>query len=76
MLILALFAVLAMIFLLCFRTWRFRPPKAATVSSSEIPIDTATAVTHLQGMLRCRTVSAPELRDETEFVKFRALLPE
>lgn len=76
MLILALFAVLAMIFLLWFRAWRFRPPEAATVSSSEIPIDATGAVAHLQGMLRCRTVSAPELRDETEFEKFRALLPE
>jgi carboxypeptidase PM20D1 len=42
----------------------------------EIPVDRDRAVRHLQAMVRCQTISTPELRREEEFEKFRALLPE
>ena len=59
-----------------FRAWRFRPPARPAVTGEDIPLNAEAAVAHLQGMLRCRTVSAPEVRREEEFEKFRALLPE
>ncbi len=59
-----------------FRAWRFRPPAPSAAAGEDIPLDAQAAVAHLQGMLRCRTVSAPEERREEEFEKFRALLPE
>lgn len=58
------------------RAYRFQPPKRLPVSPEEIPVDKDKAVRHLQEMIRCRTVSTPEYRDEAEFQKFRALLPE
>ena len=78
MLILWIFLGLLAVFLgaLFLRTWRFRPPVPAPVVPEDIPIDASAAVEHLQRMIRCRTVSTPELREEAEFVKFRRLLPE
>ncbi len=72
MLILLLVFLLAVLLL---RALRFRPPVRSNVSVRAIPIDAASAVSHLQAMVRCRTISAPELRDEQEFQRFRDLLP-
>lgn len=74
MLILPVLAVLGLL-ILGIRAWRFRPPAPSPVPAEDIPIDSDAAVAHLQAMLRCRTVSAPALRLEAEFEKFRALLP-
>lgn len=60
--------------LLCLRAWRFRPQPRTAPNAEDIPIDGNAAVEHLRSMIRCRTVSALELRDETEFQKFRDLL--
>jgi carboxypeptidase PM20D1 len=61
---------------LCLRAWRFRPEVHPAAQAEDIPICKETAVAHLQAMVRCRTVSAWELRREEEFEKFRQLLPE
>ncbi len=58
------------------RAWRFCPPKKQTAAQNEITVDAARAVEHLQAMLRCKTISEPEMREEAEFEKFRDLLPE
>ena len=77
MLILILPAGLILFVLILFlRALRFRPPVPAAPASSDIPIDRDSAVSHLQAMVRCKTVSGPELREETEFEKFRTLLPQ
>jgi len=57
------------------RSFRFRPKACPAPEQEEIPIDADAAVEHLRQMVRCRTVSALEGRDEAEFEKFRALLP-
>ena len=54
----------------------FQPPKRETAADIEPAVDRDKAVAHLQEMIRCRTISTPELRQEEEFEKFRALLPE
>lgn len=61
---------------MCLRAWRFRPPDPLPVEAEDIPIDDGAAVEHLQAMIRYRTVSEPGQRDEGEFEKFRALLPQ
>lgn len=78
MLIFLIFAVIALTIggILWFRAWRFRPPEVTAEATEDIPIDGGSAVEHLRRMIRCRTVSAPELRDEREFETFRALLPD
>lgn len=70
-------AVMVLLALLLIRAWRFRPPDipVPTDLDTDIPIDANTAVAHLREMIRCRTVSAPALRVEREFEKFRNLLP-
>ena len=54
----------------------FQPPKRETAADIEPAVDRDKAVAHLQEMIRCRTISTPELRQEEEFEKFHALLPE
>ncbi len=68
--------LLLVMILLTVRALRFRPQAAETPEIREIPIDGEQAVRHLREMIRCRTVSAPALREEKEFERFRALLPE
>lgn len=69
--------ILALCFLgMCLRAARFRPEKRSNGAGEEIDLDDGAAVEHLRRMIRCRTVSEPALRDEAEFEKFRALLPE
>lgn len=69
-------ALLLLLGILLLRAERFRPPEKAPQTAEEISVDRERAVAHLREMLRCRTISTPELRDEREFEKFRALLPE
>ena len=57
------------------RAAMFQPPKREATPDTEPMVDRDKAVSHLQAMIRCRTISAPELRDEGEFEKFRKLLP-
>lgn len=71
---LGILAVLAMICIV--RAVRFQPPKQERKPDAEPVVDRDKAVAHLQAMIRCRTISTPELRDEAEFEKFRSLLPE
>lgn len=71
-----LLAALGLLFWMLFRAHRFRPPEKTKNPSEEVRVDGQRAVDHLQAMLRCRTVSAPEYRDEREFARFRELLPE
>ena len=61
--------------LLLIRAARFTPPEAEPAPADDIPIDGEKAASHLQEMLRCRTVSAPAERDEGEFIRFRTMLP-
>ncbi len=62
--------------LLLVRAWRFRPPEVPAVPGEDIPLDQDRAVMHLREMIRCRTISAQDQREEREFKKFRALLPQ
>ena len=75
-----LVAVLGMILVLAVicvvRAAMFQPPNRKVTPDTEPPVDRDKAVAHLQAMIRCRTISTPELRDEGEFEKFRSLLPE
>ena len=57
------------------RAAMFQPPKREVTPDTEPVVDRDKAVSHLQAMIRCRTISTPELRDEGEFEKFRNLLP-
>lgn len=72
-----LFPALAVLFvlILCVRAALFRPAVEELPKAEEIAIDADAAVSHLREMVRCKTVSAPEKREEAEFEKFRALLP-
>lgn len=78
MLIALLILLLLVLFfaILLLRTLRFRPAPAQKIPDDGLTVDTARAVSHLRQMIRCRTISIPELRQEEEFEKFRALLPE
>lgn len=62
--------------ILCLHAWRFTPPEYTQPEISDIPIDQDAAIAHLQAMVRCKTISAEGLREESEFEKFRALLPQ
>ena len=72
---LAAVLLLGILLVLGVRTARFRPEPIEAPPADEIPLDGAAAVEHLRQMIRCRTVSAPEERDEAEFERFRDLLP-
>lgn len=63
------------VLILFLRAARFCPPGRPKPDAADIPIDGDSAVSHLQSMVRCQTVSVPELRQEAEFENFRALLP-
>ncbi len=70
--------ILVIVLFLCgllLRAVRFRPEQPEPGPIEEVSIDGDAAAAHLQAMVRCRTVSAPEERDEREFQKFRDLLP-
>lgn len=69
-------ALLIFLGILLVRAAAFRPPEREKNTTEPVEVDKERAVKHLQAMVRCRTVSAPELQEEAEFEKFRALLPE
>lgn len=74
-----IFVLIALVLFFAFlilRTVRFRPEEKAQAVFEDIPVDRDRAVGHLQEMIRCRTVSEEALRDESQFEKFRSLLPE
>lgn len=64
------------VLILCLRAWRFLPQPRTAPESTDIPMNGDAAISHLRAMIRCETVSAPELRQEAEFEKFRNLLPQ
>ena len=59
------------------RAVKFKPKDNYTASGTAIDLDEEKIVKNMQEMIRCKTVSYtdPELIDETEFEKFRDLLP-
>lgn len=67
--------VLLFLCILLLRAYRFRPPVGSVSPADDISVDTTRAVAHLREMIRCRTVSTEDLREEAEFEKFRTLLP-
>ena len=69
-------AVIVFVGVLALRGARFVPPEKTEIQEEEPQVDRDRAVRHLQAMVRCKTVSTPELRDEGEFQRFRDLLPE
>lgn len=73
--ILLVLLVVAAIWMLV-RAARFRPPERTETPDAEPRVDRDRAVEHLREMIRCRTISTPELRREEEFERFRNLLPE
>ncbi|MCL2696375.1 MAG: M20/M25/M40 family metallo-hydrolase, partial [Clostridiales bacterium] len=74
-LILGLFT--AFIGVLLARALAFRPLKTEPLAAEEIAVNEEQIIDRLAQMIRCRTVSHldPSLVDETEFEKFRQLLP-
>lgn len=61
--------------ILCLRALRFRPSAPTQTEHLDVAIDRDAAIAHLQAMIRCKTISAAEFREEAEFEKFRNLLP-
>lgn len=70
-----LLLLLALAVFMVIRAVAFRPNRSISKDEEEPVADRARAVEHLQEMIRCKTISTPELRDEKEFEKFRNLLP-
>lgn len=70
--------IVAFLAVLIIRAAMFRPKKEEPVAAEAVEFDRQKAVDDLRKMIQCKTVSYrdPELIDETEFDKFRALLPE
>lgn len=68
-------SIFLILFALLLRAYRFRPPIKASLPPESIPSVSPLAVEHLRAMVQCRTISAPALRNEAEFERFRALLP-
>lgn len=64
------------IFILLIRTLNFKPQNTWTPSGDPVELDQDTIVSHLQEMIRCKTISYDdsELIDEQEFEKFQELL--
>ena len=69
-------AVILFLGILALWGMKFTPPARKTETGEEPVVNRERAVRHLQAMIRCKTISTPELRDEGEFQKFRDLLPE
>lgn len=73
--LLALLAALVTIVLI--RTALFKPKKTAYTETGEVSVDRDAAVSALQQLLRCKTVSYhnPSMEDDSEFDKLVELLP-
>ena len=69
--------VIAFLAVIIVRTLRFVPKEAEREEPSPVTFDGDKAVSDLCEMIRCKTVSHtdPALDDESEFQKFKALLP-
>ena len=70
--------VLLLIAVLLIRTLRFRPKAGVKLQENAEDFDRDKAVTNLQKMLKCKTVSYRDasLEDDAEFQKFIGLLPQ
>ena len=66
-----------MLLVMLVRTLLFVPKKGPAVSDKEITFDREAAVSNLQQLIRCKTVSYKDasLEDDEEFKKLQALLP-
>lgn len=73
--LLALIAFLAVLFL---RALAFKPQSEETANAVPETLDEQKAISHLQTLIRCKTVSYRDktLEDNTEFEKLEALLPQ
>jgi carboxypeptidase PM20D1 len=69
--------IVAFLAVILIRAAMFRPPEEKERKPEEISFDREAAVTALQELVRCRTVSYydPSLEDDAEFEKFIDLLP-
>ena len=69
--------VLAFVAVVVIRTLRFKPQAGPAVMEEEITFDKEKAVTNLQALVRCKTISNrnPVLEDDAEFEKLIAMLP-
>ena len=76
--IVILILVLAFVAVLLIRTLNFKPKPGPAVSDEEIVFDKDKAVSSLQALVRCKTVSYRDhsLEDDAEFEKLIAMLPE
>ena len=72
-----LLALLIFIFVLVIRALRCVPKNQPQAIAEKEPVDREAAVSHLQELIRARTVSYRDqsLEDEKEFEKLEALLP-
>ncbi len=70
-------AVVLLIGVLVIRTLHFTPKEGPLVDDAPISFDREAAVSHLQQLVRCKTVSYRDhaLEDEAEFQKLLGLLP-
>lgn len=68
----------AFVTVLVMRTLQFKPEPQAPVAAPEETFDGDKAVSDLQALIRCKTVSYRDksLEDEAEFAKLEALLPQ
>ena len=68
---------LAFLLILVARALCFRPKAQSNTDAEEVVFDTDGAVSSLQELIRCKTISYndPALEDEAEFQKLEALLP-
>ena len=75
--IIPLIIVLGFIALLCVRATLFNPKSSTRSEVQTVNFDEEMAVTALQRMVECKTISDRDknLEDDTEFNKFQALLP-
>ena len=74
--ILALIAIFLAVILI--RAAMFKPPVEKPTEIEDVDFDRKAAVSSLQELIRCRTISFfdPAMEDDTEFEKFIGLLPE
>lgn len=71
-------AVVVFLAVIIIRTIKFKPYKEYAVSDEVIEFDNDKAVSSLQALVRCKTISNRnhDLEDDAEFQKFLKLLPE